>query len=305
MAHAGHYALKLNPKPDYQHIKVEPITLALGAYVSGVNFSDVCSNMVYAEIADALWKYHVLFFRNQTLPGKSHLALARSFGKPEVHEIFQADNDYPEISILENDNKRPPEINTWHTDTTFRKKPSLCTILFCETMPEAGGDTMWLNQNLAFETLSEPIREMLLGLEAEHDILNYYAGTEMLEGAGGEEKGLELRKTHPVVRHPVIISHPITRKPCLLVNPTHTKKLSGLRSLESHRILQFLYEHQQTPEFTVRFRWEPGSISIWDNFATQHYAFADYYPMHRKMRRITVEGENTEAYDLRRFSNNC
>ena len=187
----AHHNLVLQENPNYQHIKVKPVTLALGALVSGVNISDVCSDEVYAEIGDALWRYHVLFFHEQALTSESHLALAKSFGNPELHEIFEADKDYPEISILLNDEDRPPEINTWHTDTTFREKPSLCTILYCQVMPEAGGDTMWLNQNLAFETLSQPIKNMLLELVAEHDILNYYSGTEMLEGAGGEEKGLE------------------------------------------------------------------------------------------------------------------
>ena len=294
--------LVLQEKPNYQHIKVKPVTLALGALVSGVSISEVCSDEVYAEIGDALWRYHVLFFHGQALTAESHLSLARSFGSPELHEIFAADKDYPEISILLNDGDHPPEINTWHTDTTFREKPSLCTILYCQVMPEAGGDTMWLNQNLAFETLSQPIKNMLLELVAEHDILNYYSGTEMLEGAGGEEKGLELRKSHPIVRHPVVIAHPVSGKPCLLVNPTHTKRLVDMRKLESDRLLQFLYEHIQTPEFTVRFRWKPGSVAIWDNFATQHYALADYYPMHRKMRRITVEGRKTVAYDPKRVA---
>ena len=298
----AHHNLVLQENPNYQHIRVKPVTLALGAIVSGVNISDVCSDEVYAEIGDALWRYHVLFFHGQALTAESHLSLARSFGSPELHEIFAADKDYPEISILLNDEDRPPEINTWHTDTTFREKPSLCTILYCQVMPEAGGDTMWLNQNLAFETLSQPIKNMLLELVAEHDILNYYSGTEMLEGAGGEEKGLELRKSHPIVRHPVVIAHPVSGKPCLLVNPTHTKRLVDMRKLESDRLLQFLYEHTQTPEFTVRFRWKPGSVAIWDNFATQHYALADYYPMHRKMRRITVEGRKTVAYDPKRVA---
>ena len=292
----GHYHLVLQDKPNYHHINVEPVTLALGALVSGVSISEVCSDEVYAEISDALWRYHVLFFHGQALTSESHRALAKSFGNPELHEIFEADKDYPEISILFNDRERPPEINTWHTDTTFREMPSLCTILYCEVMPEAGGDTMWLNQNLAFETLSQPIKNMLLELVAEHDILNYYSGTEMLEGAGGEEKELELRKSHPIVRHPVVIAHPISGKPCLFVNPTHTKRLVDMRKLESERLLQFLYEYNQAPEFTVRFSWQPGSVAIWDNFATQHYALADYYPMHRKMRRITVEGRKTVAY---------
>ena len=292
---AGHFSLELPEKPNYQYIQVQPKTLALGAEISGIDLSDIRSNKVYLEIADALWRYHVVFFENQKLTGQAHLSLARSLGRPEVHEIFDADNDFPEISILENDKDKPPEINTWHTDTTFRDIPSLCSILYCEIAND-GGDTMWLNQNLAFEELSDPIKMLLFELEAEHDILNYYSGTTMLEGAGGEEKAKQLRKSHPIVRHPVIVSHPKSEIPCLMVNPTHTKRLVGLRKLESDRLLSLLYEHLQSPEFSVRYKWRPGSIAIWDNFATQHYALADYYPLTRKMRRITVEGEKTKAY---------
>ncbi len=292
---AGHFSLELPERPSYEYIEVCPKTLALGAEIRGVDLSNVKSNKIYDEIADALWRYHVVFFEGQDLSGEAHLSLARSLGKPEVHEIFDSDDDYPEISILENDNKRPPEINTWHTDTTFRDKPSACSILYCQISND-GGDTMWLNQHLAFNQLSSPIREMLLEMEAEHDILNYYSGTEMLEGAGGEEKAKKLRESHPIVRHPVIVKHPRSGIPCLMVNPTHTKRLLGVRKLESDRLLSLLYEHLQSPEFQVRYKWSPGSIAIWDNLATQHYALADYFPQKRKMRRITVEGEKTIAY---------
>ena len=292
----GHHSIHIPEKPKYDHISVEPLTLALGATITEVDLSNIKSNKVYSEIADALWRYHVVFFHDQTLTADAHLALARSFGEPEVHEIFESDLEMPEISILENDEKRPPEINTWHTDTTFREVPSLCSILYCETMPEAGGDTMWLNQNIAYETLSFPIKNMVLELEAHHDILNYYSGTEMLEGAGGEEKAKALRESHPIINHPVVVKHPKSGIPCLLVNPTHTKRLVGLTKLESDSLLKLLYDHLQKPEFSVRFRWKKGSVAIWDNFATQHYALADYYPMHRRMRRITVKGQKTDAF---------
>ena len=242
---AGHFSVNLPDKPNYEYIKVKPKTLALGAEISGVDLSDISSNKVYSEIADALWRYHVVFFEGQKLTPKAHLALARSLGKPEIHEIFTADKDFPEISILENDAKKPPEINSWHTDTTFRENPSLCSILYCEVTND-GGDTMWLNQNLAFEQLSPPIQNMLFELQAEHDILNYYSGTEMLEGAGGEEKARALRESHPVVCHPVIVKHPRSGLPCLMVNPTHTKRLVGLRKIESDRLLGFLYEYLQS-----------------------------------------------------------
>ncbi len=185
----GHQSVPLQDVHAYEHISVERVGLALGAQISGVDLSEPKAPQVYAEIADALWRHHVVFFRDQDLTPESHMALAKHFGETEAHEIFRADPAYPEISILENDAAHPPEINVWHTDVTFREKPSLCSIIYCEIAPVAGGDTMWLNQQLAYEALSEPIKDLVLGLQAEHDILQTYSGTNMLEAAGGQEPG--------------------------------------------------------------------------------------------------------------------
>ena len=297
-----HLTLPLPEARDYRHIRVKPAGPAIGAAVSGVDLSRPREPEVYAEIADALWRHHVLFFREQDLPPEAHRALAGSFGPSEVHEIFDADASHPEISILENDADRPPEINVWHTDVTYRPNPSLCSILYCEVAPEAGGDTMWLNQQVAFDTMSAPIRELLLGLEAEHDVLQAYSGSGLLERAGGEAKVKQLRAENPPTVHPVVIAHPITGRPGLRVNSTFTRRILGLRGGESRTVLDMIYRHQRTPEYQVRFTWEAGSIVIWDNFATQHYALADYYPQRRRMRRITVGGRSPAAARPDRFA---
>ncbi len=292
----GHQSVPLPEVRSYKHIEITPVGLALGALVSAPDLSEPKPEEVYAEIADALWRHHVLFFRNQTLTPESHMAWASHFGQTEVHEIFKPDPQHPEISLLKNDENNPPEINVWHTDTTFRDKPSLCTILYCEEAPKIGGDTMWLNQSLAFETMSDPIKTMLLGLEAEHDILQVYTGTDLLTQAGGHERAAKLSKTHPPVIHPIVVEHPRSGKPCVLLNATHTKRIVGLSRLESAKLMDLICAHQQLAEFQVRFSWEAGSIAMWDNFATQHYAVADYYPQHRSMRRITVAGQRPLAY---------
>ncbi|MCB1743886.1 MAG: TauD/TfdA family dioxygenase, partial [Gammaproteobacteria bacterium] len=121
----GHQSLPLSEIGDYRHIQVERAGLALGAFINGVDLSSVQPAAVYAEIADALWRHHVVFLRDQALSAEAHLALASHFGAPEKHEIFQADTRHREISILENDAERPPEINVWHTDVTYRERPSL------------------------------------------------------------------------------------------------------------------------------------------------------------------------------------
>lgn len=296
MAVPGHQSVPLPDAYSYKHIEVTPVGLALGAMVSAPDLSEALPKAVYAEIADALWRHHVLFFRKQRLTPESHMTWAKYFGTTEVHEIFKADPRYPEISILENDENNAPEINVWHTDTTFRDKPSLCTILYCEEAPKLGGDTMWLNQSLAFETLSDPVKTMLLSLEAEHDILNVYTDTDLLTQAGGHERAAQLSKTHPPVVHPVVVEHPMSGKPCLLLNATHAKRIVGMSRLESAKLMELICAHQQLAEFQVRFSWEPDSIAVWDNFATQHYAVADYYPQRRLMRRITVAGQKPKAY---------
>lgn len=292
----GHQSVPLNNLRDYQHIEVDHAGLALGAYVSGVDLREIQPTAVYEEIAQALWAHNVLFFRNQELTPESHMKLAGHFGTPEAHEIFKSDDQYPEISILENDADKPPEINVWHTDVTFRKAPTLCSVLYCEVAPRAGGDTLFASAQVAFDSLSAPIQDLLLGLEMEHDVLQVYTGTDMLTRAGGAEHARRLSESHPPVVHPAIVAHPVTGRAGLFVNPTHGKHFLGMSKLESRRLMDLICEHQQLPEFQVRFTWEPGSIAIWDNFATQHYAVADYYPQHRRMRRVTVSGAEPKAY---------
>ena len=292
----GHQTVSGCEAKSYANIEVTPAGLALGAYVSGVDLSSPPSKAVLEDIADALWCHHVLFFRDQDMSPDAHVALARHFGEAEVHEIFESDPEHAEISLLKNDEDNPPEINVWHTDVTYREKPTLCTILHCVEAPQVGGDTLFLSTQDAYATLAAPIQELLLGLEMEHDILKVYTGTKMLERAGGEAYAAHLRKTMPPVTHPAVIAHPVTGKPGLLVNPTHARHFLGMSTLESDKLMDLVCSHQQLAEFQVRFQWEPKSIAMWDNFSTQHYAVADYYPRRRHMRRVTVAGFRPEAY---------
>jgi taurine dioxygenase len=291
----GHFSLSAPEEKKCKHFTAKPATLALGAYISDIDLSEPLDGKIYDEIADALWHYSVLFFRDQNLTPEGHIALARHFGQLEEHEVFTPDVEHPEISILENDGSKAPEVNRWHSDVTHREKPSLCSILYGEQVPDAGGDTLWLSQRVAYETLSEPWKEFLLGLEAEHDLLRAYSGTSMLHRAGGDEKVAEIKRDHPPMIHPVVIAHPVTGKLGLFVNESYCTKIVGMRSLESDAILQMLFAHQLRVEFRLQFKWEPGSIAIWDNFSTQHYASADYFPMHRRMRRMTVAGSKPVA----------
>jgi alpha-ketoglutarate-dependent taurine dioxygenase len=296
MALPGHQSVKSTPIRNFRHIQVQPAALALGAYVSGVDLTTPQSEDVYEDIATALWDHHVLFFRNQPLSPAAQVAMARYFGEPEAHELFDSDSAYPELSLLENNASRPPEVNTWHSDVTYRKAPTLCSVLYCLECPEVGGDTMFLNTQLAYETLAPAIRELVDECVLEHDVLNIYRDTDHLQRAGGDSKEAELRAKHPPVNHPAVIAHPVTGKAGLLVNATHGTRFVNMSRLESRHLMSLLCEHQQLPEFQVRFEWSKDSVAMWDNFSTQHYAVADYYPQRRVMRRITVSGHEPVAY---------
>jgi len=292
----GHQTVAPTVLRNFRHIKVRRAGLALGAYVSGIDLSEPQSEAVHQELATALWDHHVLFFRKQDMSPEAQVALASHFGKPEAHEIFASDPKYPALSLLENDASKPPEINTWHTDVTYRKAPTLCSVLHCLECPEVGGDTLFLNTQLAYEALSEDMKALLLASTLEHDVLNIYRGTDYLEAAGGDNKEAELKRKHPAVTHPAVIAHPVTGKAGLLVNATHGTRFTNMSRLESRHLMSMICEHQQLAEFQVRFEWEPGSVAMWDNFSTQHYAVADYYPQRRVMRRITVAGHEPKQY---------
>ena len=273
---------------NYRHIRVHSANPNIGAYIDGVDVSTPQPAAVYAEIAQALWRHHVVFFRNQPMTPAGHKALAGAFGSIVPHEIFPSLDGDKEISVLEAHRDRPPENDAWHTDVTFRETPVLASVLHGVTIPPSGGDTLFASQAAVYDALSPAWQRMLSELEAEHDVIHAFGQTNVLKDAGGEAKIAELRRTAPPKVHPVVVAHPITDRPGIFVNSVFTKHIVGMSKRESDAILNTLFDMIKTPEFQVRFTWEPNSIAIWDNFGTQHYAAADYWPADRRMHRITV-----------------
>lgn len=272
----------------YHHITVHPVNTHIGAFIDGVDVSTPQAPEVYEDIKHALWRHHVVFFRNQPMTPAAHKALAAAFGDIVPHEIFPSLEGHPEISVLRANRERPPENDAWHTDVTFRETPVLASILQGVTIPPAGGDTLFASQAAVFDALSPSWQRMLCELEAEHDVLQAFGPTNVLKDAGGQDKIAELRRTAPPKVHPVVIAHPVTGRPGIFVNSVFTTRILGVSKLESDAILNVLFEMIKTPEFQVRFSWQPDSIAIWDNFGTQHYAAGDYWPAVRRMHRITA-----------------
>jgi taurine dioxygenase len=273
---------------DYRTLQLRPLAGALGAVVSGVDLREL-DDATFAELHAAWLEHQVLFFRDQDLSPDQHKAFGRRFGELQVHPFLRSrrDEDHPEIVVLESDESRPYVAAGWHTDVTFLPNPPLASILRAVDVPEWGGDTMWSSCGAAYEALSPRFREMLDGLVAVHDTSKTFS-----RGAYPSERHPD-QKEAPRAEHPVVRTHPETGRKGLFVNPAFTSHIRGLHRAESEALLAFLYRHMVTPEFTCRFHWEKNSLAIWDNRCTQHRALADNLTAHRRMERVTIEGEPT------------
>jgi len=274
----------------FKTIKVTPLIPAIGAEIDGVDLGQALSETTFAEIKAALHRYLVLFFHDQQLSHEAHMALASRIGEMEVHEVFMPLPGHPEISVLEHDAEHPPISDSWHTDVSYREKPSLASVLYARSIPPLGGDTLWLSTYAAYDELSPSMQQFLSGLSAVHDFLKAY-GSYFLKQEGGKERYRRAQEETPPVEHPVIVTHPVTGRNLLYVNPTFTSHIVGLSPLESNAVLSMLFTHLLKPEFQVRFKWKVNDLAMWDNRATQHYATGDYYPEYRRMHRITVGGD--------------
>ncbi len=267
----------------------KPTDAVLGAIVEGVNLTEGINAETFEEIHQALLKHEVLFFHDQPIEPEVHAQLADMFGKPQYHEAYPHVEGFSQITVLENDRDNPSKIEQWHTDMTFRPRPPLGSILHGAIMPETGGDTMFASMSAAFEGLSEPMKVFLEGLTAIHDFS--FGFKESLAEPGGEERLAQMVKDNPPVEHPVVRTHPVSGRKGLFVNSLFTVAIKGLKEKESRVLLDFLFEHAVQDEYVYQFSWQNDSIAIWDNRITQHKPVNDYWPQHRRMQRITIDGD--------------
>jgi taurine dioxygenase len=193
--------------------------------------------------------------------------------------------DHPEILVIKADeNSKRVAGEEWHSDVSCDLEPPMGSILYLtEVPPEGGGDTLFANMYRAYETLSEPIKQMLLGLTALHDSskAHYYR----VKAQDRDDVKF------PNAEHPVVRTHPVTGRQALFVNRGFTLRIPQLRKNESNALLEMLYRHVETPEFHCRFKWQAGSVAFWDNRAAQHHALFDYFPHRRYGHRVTVCGD--------------
>ena len=274
----------------YERILVEPLSAALGAEISGVALDEPLAEAVVTEIRQAFLAHKVIFFRDQPLTPEEYLRFAGTMGEPSEYPFVAGLDGYPEITeVIKKEDERVNFGGIWHSDTTYLECPPKGTMLYARQVPPVGGDTLFANMNLAYESLSTGMRRLLDGMTA--------INTAQKEDAAATRAGLLRQRprdkgdTVTIAEHPVVRTHPETGRKALYINPGHTLHIGGMSEAESAPILDYLYRHQTRPEFTCRFRWRPDSLAFWDNRSTQHYPLNDYHGHRRAMQRITLAGD--------------
>jgi taurine dioxygenase len=270
-------------------LDIQPVAGALGAEIHGLDLTRELDQQSTVRIRQLLNEHEVIFFRDQDISPARQKALALSFGPLQTHPAYDTVEGFEEITILESTPETPTKIEAWHSDMTFREHPPMGTVLRSVIVPPRGGDTLWASMTAAYVGLSTPMQQFLEGLTAVHDFAHGFK--ESLAEPGGRERLAAAVAANPPVRHPVIRTHPETGKKVIFVNSLFTTHIEGLTAAESDSVLQFLYRHITTPEYSCRFKWQPNSIAIWDNRSTQHKPINDYFPAHRRLQRITIDGD--------------
>lgn len=269
-------------------MEILPVTPVIGAEIVGVDLKRPLDPDAIQAIERALIAHHVIFFREQDITPEQQIAFARQFGEISIPPITPRYGSVPELMVLDQDDPKGEGADNWHSDNTFMAEPPLGSILKAAILPDLGGDTCFANMAAAYDALSLPLRTLVDGLEAEHDITKPMR--KAIEAGHATADLEEVRAKWPPVRHPVARTHPVTGRKALYVNGNSTTRLIGLSERESDLLLPFLCDHVRSPEFQCRFRWDTHSIAFWDNRSAQHFAVPDYHER-RVMHRVTLMGD--------------
>jgi taurine dioxygenase len=269
-------------------MEAKRIAGALGAEIEGVDLSRPLSKADFAELK-RLWLEHlVIFFRNQALSEQQYMVFAGQFGEPVEYPLVKGLAGYPKIiEVKKLEHERAAFGGVWHTDTAYLERPPMASMLLAREVPPHGGDTLFANMYVAYESLSEGLKKLLATLKA----VNSSTKADASKTREDRIKTDGAQKSDFVAEHPVVRTHPETGRKALYVNAGHTVRFAGWTEEESAPLLNFLFQHQIKPEFTCRFSWQPGSIALWDNRCAQHNPVNDYHGYRRVMHRITLGGD--------------
>ena len=271
-------------------LKVRPIAGAIGAEIDGIDLAAELSEEVVGAMRRAWLEHCVIFFRDQPLPPAQFLRFAKRFGAIVEYPFIKGIEAFPEIiPVVKLEHERTNFGGIWHSDTSYLAKPPIATMLIAREVPPKGGDTLFANTYLAYETLSDGMKRLLEGLVAVNSSRKADASRTREDRVKAMRR--DDAKKEYVGEHPVVRTHPETGRKALYVNVAHSVRFKDMSEEESAPLLNYLSQHQTRPEFTCRFRWEVGSIAFWDNRCTQHNPVNDYHGYRRTMHRITLAGD--------------
>jgi len=269
-------------------IEARSMTSAIGAEISGLDLREPLAQGAIAAIEELLHEHLLLVFRDMDITPEQLLAFARAFGPVSLPPVAPSHPAHPDLMVVETDDPRGKGADIWHTDAPWMPEPPAAAILKAELLPGVGGDTCFASMCAAYEDLSPPLRSLVDGLEAVHDITAPLR--KAIDNGISQDEFEEMQRRWPPVAHPIVRTHPRSGRRALFVTPNSVTHVVGLSSGESAVLLQLLFEHVRSPDFQCRLHWEPHTIAFWDQRCVQHYAVPDYRER-RVMLRATIDGD--------------
>jgi len=260
----------------------------VGATVRGIDLNQSLSPAQRDALRRGLWHYGVLFFRDQQLTPEAFLAATRTFGEPLRHNPYLPSlQDFGGVEIIESGQGRLAN-ESWHADVTWQPNPPPATALYAAELPAFGGDTLWTSSTAAYASLDPLLQAYFETLTATNYVdANGYSRTPTDDPEQARRLG-ELRTKYPPIDVPVISTHPVTGQKAIFANQLHTSYIKGVERAISESLLRILFSALENPVLHARFRWQPGSVAIWDNRLVQHRAIHDYGDARRVLYRVTL-----------------
>lgn len=293
---SGHFAAT-TPGATRQHVEIRAFEGPLGAEVIGLDLTQPLADDDFSRIHRAHLDHHVLVFRDQRITPAQQIAFSRRFGPLQIHVLHQfALPAHPEVLIVSNivESGKPIGLGDaghfWHSDLSYKEKPSLCSLLHAQVLPSEGGDTLFANMHLAWDTLPAHLRRAVEGLRAEHTYLARYAELQSRNPWRPNLSAEQIAQVKPVV-HPVVRTHPETGRKALFVSEHFTTRIVDIPENESRALLDELFAHSVRAEHLYRHQWRDHDLVFWDNRSLMHLAAGTPDHLHRKLYRTTIEGD--------------
>jgi len=278
-------------------LSITPLDAPLGASVTGLDLTRPVDDTTFRAVHRAHLDHHVLVFRDQRITPAQQIEFSRRFGRLEIHVLHQfLLPGHPEILIVSNvkENGKPIGLGDagqyWHSDLSYKERPSLGSLLHAQELPSEGGDTLFANMHLAWDTLPTDLQKRVEGLKAEHSYLAKYAEMQKRSPWRPDLTDEQKAQVRPAIQ-PVVRTHPETGRKALFVSEHFTTRILGVSETESRELLDLLFAHSVKPEHLYRHQWQPHDMVFWDNRSVMHLAAGCPDHLRRKLHRTTVEGD--------------